>query len=59
MALRDGQTEKAKSALRSLIAYEPSVAEDPALVLLKIGLFPEVAQPFADEIAAARAALKP
>jgi hypothetical protein len=47
MAMRNGQTDKARAALRGLISYDPSIAKDPSQALLKIGLFPEVATPLA------------
>jgi tetratricopeptide (TPR) repeat protein len=57
MAARDGKTDKAKSALKALAAYEPGVIEDPTEVLAKIGLFPEVSKPIADRLMADMRAL--
>lgn len=57
MALRNGQTGTARAAFKGLIGYDPTVAEDPAQALLKIGLFPDVAAPLAAILRAQKAAL--
>ena len=57
MSMRHGDRDKAKAALKGLIAYDPTVTKNPAQVLIRIGLFPDVAQPLADRLMAGMTAL--
>ena len=50
MAMRDGKPDKARAALKGLVAYDPSVVENPNEVLAKIGLFPDISKPLADQL---------
>ncbi len=58
MAMRGGQTDKARLALEGLLDYEPSIAHDVGEVLAKIGLFPDVARPISDRLSEAMTVLK-
>ena len=57
MAMRAGKRDKARAALRGLVAYEPSIVHDPTEVLAKIGLLAEVSKPVADRPMAGMIAL--
>ncbi|WP_373503445.1 hypothetical protein [Aestuariivirga sp.] len=45
MAMRDGRKDKAATALKGLLAYDPAIAVDPSEVFARIGLLPDVAAP--------------
>ena len=57
MAMRKGKIDKARAALKALVAYDPSIVKDPMEALAKIGLFTEVSTPVANQLKAAMIAL--
>ena len=59
MAVREQQKDKARAALKGLLAYDPTVAVDPREVLARIGLLPDVAEPVATALTTAIAGLGP
>ena len=57
MAMRGGKLDKARAALKGLIAYDPSILQNPTEVLAKIGLLATVSKPIAEQLMADMAAL--
>ena len=58
MAMRDGNLDRARSAIKKLVEYDATYAGDPAPSLGKIGLFPDVARPVIEALKTAMVEVK-